>query len=68
MAEAEAIEAQFAQVDAMIAAADAEAASLEPSPETTPDELTEEERLQVQEAMELVYRKDATAARPTDAA
>lgn len=68
MAEAEAIEAQFAQVDAMIAAADAEGASLELPPETTLDELTEEERLQVQEAMDLVYGNDRTAARPTDAA
>jgi hypothetical protein len=68
MAEAEAIEAQFAQVDATIAAADAEAASLDPSPETTLDELTEEERRQVREAMELVYGKDGMAARPTDAA
>jgi hypothetical protein len=68
MAEAEAIEAQFTRVDAMIAAAGAEGASLGPLPEATPDELTEEERRQVQEAMDLVYGTDRSATRPTDAA
>jgi hypothetical protein len=68
MAEAEAIESQFARVDAMILAADAEGASLEPLPDVTPGELTEEERLQVQEAMELVYGADGSATRPTDPA
>lgn len=68
MAEAEAIEAQFTQVDGMIAAAGVEGAALGPLPETTLDELTEEERLQVQEAMELVYGTGKSAARPTDAA
>lgn len=68
MAEAEAIEAQFTQIDAMIVTADAEGASLGPLPEATPDELTEEERLQIQKAMELVYGTDGPDARPTDAA
>ena len=68
MAEVEAIEAQFTAVDAVIAAAGAEDTSLEPLPETPPDALTEEERLQVQEAMDLVYGNDRAATRPTDAA
>jgi hypothetical protein len=68
MAEAEAIEAQFAQVDAMIAAAESEAATLEPLPETAPDELTEEERQDVQAAIGLVYGADSPAARPGNAA
>jgi len=50
MAEAEAIEAQFSRVDAMIAAAGAEATLLEPFPEIPSTELTEEERRQVQDA------------------
>jgi len=68
MTEAEAIEAQFTQVDAMIAAADAEGAALGTPLETTADELTAQERLQIQVAMELVYGTDRSATRPTDAA
>jgi hypothetical protein len=69
MAEAEAIEAQFTQVDAMIAAAEAEAASLAPLPEVVADDdLTDEERREVQEAMGLVYGADRRGARPGDAA
>jgi len=68
MADAEAIEAQFANVDAMIASAESEAAMLEPPPETTSDELTEEERRDVQAAMGLVYGVDNSAASSGDAA
>jgi hypothetical protein len=68
MAQAEAIEAQFAHVDAIIAAAESEAATLEPLPETTPDELTEEERQDVQAAISLVYGTDNSAGRPGNAA
>ncbi|MEU6231449.1 ribbon-helix-helix protein, CopG family [Kitasatospora sp. NPDC047058] len=68
MAEVEAAEAQFARIDAVIAAAEAEAAELPPLPEVADDDLTEEERREVAEAMELVYGADAPAARPGNAA
>lgn len=68
MAEAEAAEAQFARLDAVIAAAEAEAAALPPLPEVADDDLTEQERLEVQEAMELVYGADGSATRSGNAA
>jgi hypothetical protein len=68
MAETEEIEAQFAHVDAIIAAAESEASTLEPLPETTPDELTEEERQDVQAAIGLVYGTDNPATYPGSAA
>jgi hypothetical protein len=68
MAEAEAIEANFAHVDAMIAAAESEAAALEPLPETSPDELTEEERQDIEAAIGLVYGADNPSARPGNTA
>lgn len=68
MAEAEAIEAKFAHVDRMIAAAESEATTLEPLPETTPEELTEEERQDVQAAIGLVYGAESPEASPGNAA
>jgi hypothetical protein len=68
MAEVEAAEAQFARIDAMIAAAEAEAAELPPLPGVADEELTEEERREVAEALGLVYGDDVSAARPGNAA
>ncbi|WP_405898926.1 hypothetical protein OG242_16665 [Streptomyces sp. NBC_00727] len=68
MAEAEAAEAQFARLDAVIAAAEAEAAALAPLPEVADDELTEQERQEVQEAMGLIYGAERPAFRPGNAA
>ncbi|MDH6130473.1 ribbon-helix-helix protein, CopG family [Kitasatospora sp. GP82] len=68
MAEAEAAEAQFARIDAMIAAAEAEAAELPPLREVADDDLTEEERREVAEAMDLIYGNDSPASRPGNAA
>ncbi|WP_457031326.1 hypothetical protein [Kitasatospora sp. P5_F3] len=64
MAETEAAEAHFAPIDAVIGAAEAEAAELPPLPEVTDDELTEEERRQVAEALGLVHGDDVSARRP----
>ncbi|MBT2401238.1 ribbon-helix-helix protein, CopG family [Streptomyces sp. ISL-100] len=64
MAETDAIEDQFAGVDAMIAAAEAEAAGLSPEPDVAPGELTEQERLEVEEALGLVHGADRSGARP----
>jgi hypothetical protein len=61
MAETDALEAQFAPIDAVIAAAEAEAAALPALPEVGDDDLTEEEHREVEEALELVYGSD----RPT---
>ncbi|GAA0474516.1 hypothetical protein ACFQ2B_36975 [Streptomyces stramineus] len=68
MAETEAVEAQFAGVDALIAATEAEAASVPPEPDAAVGELTEEERLEVEAALGLVYGPDRTGARPGQAA
>ncbi len=68
MAETDAIEEQFAGVDAMIAAAEAEAAGLPPEPNVAAEELTELERQEVEEALDLVYGADRSAARPGRAA
>ncbi|MGW2396320.1 plasmid mobilization protein [Kitasatospora sp. NPDC001664] len=69
MAEVEAAEAQFAHIDSAIAAASAAAAdSLPPLPEVTAEDLTEEERREVEAAMALVYGTDPQAARPGHAA
>lgn len=64
MAETDAIEEQFAGVDAIIAAAEAEAADLPPDPDVAPGELTEQERLEVEQALGLVYGADRSGARP----
>ncbi|MFJ5633293.1 hypothetical protein ACIQF5_11640 [Streptomyces goshikiensis] len=68
MAETEAIEDQFAGVDALIAAAEAEAAGapLEPVPPAV--ELTEQERREIASALDLVYGPDRAGARPGEAA
>ncbi|MFB9370371.1 plasmid mobilization protein [Kitasatospora albolonga] len=68
MAEVEAAEAQFAHIDSAIAAASAAADSLPPLPEVTAEDLTEEERREVEAAMALVYGTDPQAARPGHAA
>lgn len=68
MAEADAIEDQFARVDEMIAAAEAEAASLPPLPDVVDDDLTAAEQREVQEAMDLVYGTDRSATGPGKAA
>ncbi|MFJ6794298.1 ribbon-helix-helix protein, CopG family [Streptomyces sp. NPDC091268] len=54
MAESEAIEAQFADVDTLIAAAEAEAAGA-PQEEAAVGALTEQERREVEAALDLVY-------------
>jgi diphthamide synthase (EF-2-diphthine--ammonia ligase) len=68
MAETDAIEEQFAGVDAVIAAAEAEASAMPPEPDVVADELTEEERQEVEEALGLVYGSDRSTSRPGEAA
>jgi hypothetical protein len=55
MAETDELEAQFASMDAVIAAAQAEAAALPELPEVDDADLTEQERLEVRAAMDLMY-------------
>jgi hypothetical protein len=64
MAESDALEAQFASIDAVIAAAEAEASEMPALPEVAEDDLTEQERREVEEAMELVYGSDQPARSP----
>ena len=64
MAESDALEAQFASIDAVIAAAEAEASEMPALPEVAEDELTEQERREVEEAMELVYGSDRPVRSP----
>jgi hypothetical protein len=69
MAESDAIEAQFAEVDALIARAEEAADGLPAVP--TPDpaaELTEQERREVEEALGLVQGRDRQGHRPGHAA
>jgi uncharacterized protein (DUF1778 family) len=70
MAETEAIEEQFSGLDALIAEAETEAAALPPEPETyvAAGELTEQERRDVEAALNLVYGEDRTTTRPGHAA
>ncbi|MFC7219031.1 hypothetical protein ACFQLX_12775 [Streptomyces polyrhachis] len=68
MAEVEAAEAQFARIDAVIAAAEAEAASLPALPDAPENDLTEEERREVRKALELVYGAEGPTALPGSAA
>ncbi|MER6916520.1 hypothetical protein ABT354_33115 [Streptomyces sp. NPDC000594] len=68
MAEVEAAEAQFARLDAVIAAAETGAAALPPLAEVVDGDLTEQERREVQEALGLIYGSDGPAARSGDAA
>lgn len=65
MAETDAIEAQFASLDAAIAAAEAVAAELPAPPAVTDSDLTEQERREVEAAMELMYGSDQPAERET---
>lgn len=58
MAETDAIEAQFAKIDAEIAHVEAEAAKLPPVPEATYADLTEEERHKVDEVLDLMFGQD----------
>ncbi|MGW3649035.1 plasmid mobilization protein [Streptomyces sp. NPDC000878] len=68
MAETEAIEEQFSGVDALIARADAEAVALSAEPDDAAPELTEQERRDVEAALNLVYGEDRKTARPGHAA
>lgn len=55
MTEENAIEARFAKIDAVIAEAEAEAASLPELPEATDADLTEDERRRLEEVSELFF-------------
>ncbi|GGZ58385.1 plasmid mobilization protein [Streptomyces subrutilus] len=68
MAETETIEAQFAGVDALIAATEAEAGRVLTEAEPPVGELTEQERQDVEAALDLVYGPARTGARPGHAA
>ncbi|MER8094686.1 hypothetical protein [Streptomyces goshikiensis] len=68
MAETEAIDDQFAGVDALIAAAEAEAAGVPLEPVPPAVELTEQERREIASALDLVYGPDRAGARPGEAA
>ncbi len=68
MAETEAIEKQFSMVDVLIADAEEEAAALPPEPDVTDDKLTEQERRDVEAALNLVYGEDRAKPRPGRAA
>lgn len=68
MAETDAADAQFAHIDAMIAAAKAEAERLPAQAEITDADLTEEEREEVRAAMDLVYGNENPDERPGRAA
>lgn len=68
MAETEAIEEQFSTIDALIAQAEAEAEVLPTAPDRAGPELTEQERRDVEAALNLVYGEDRKTARPGHAA
>ncbi|MGW2821081.1 plasmid mobilization protein [Streptomyces sp. NPDC001443] len=68
MAESDAIEEQFAGVDALIARAEREAADLPEEPVGVPGALTEQERREVEEALGLVHGRDRQGRRPGHAA
>jgi hypothetical protein len=55
MAETEAIEEKFSRLDALIAEAEAEAAALPPEPGVATRELTEQERRNIEAALNLFY-------------
>lgn len=69
MAESDAMEEQFAEVDALIARAEQAAGALpaEPAPEPAA-ELTELERREVEEALKFVHGRDRQGRRPGDTA
>ncbi|MBO1335534.1 ribbon-helix-helix protein, CopG family [Streptomyces sp. VRA16 Mangrove soil] len=58
MAESDAIEEQFAGVDALIARAEREAGELSGEQAAEPVELTEQERREVEEALGLIHGHD----------
>ncbi|MFE0101960.1 plasmid mobilization protein [Streptomyces sp. NPDC059009] len=64
MAETDAIEEQFAGVDALIARAEAEAGVLPEEPGASDGELTEQERREIEEALGLVHGEDRKADLP----
>lgn len=69
MAESDAIEEQFAEVDALIARAEQAASGLPAEPDPEPAaELTEQERREVEEAMDLIHGRDRHDRRPGHAA
>ncbi|WP_399890998.1 hypothetical protein ACGH7X_30640 [Streptomyces sp. BBFR51] len=68
MAESDAIEEQFAGVDALIARAEREAADLPEEPAAVSMDLTEQERREVEEAVGLVHGRDQQGRRPGHAA
>ncbi|MEU0614864.1 plasmid mobilization protein [Streptomyces albogriseolus] len=69
MAESDAIEEQFAEVDALIARAEQVAEGLPVEREVEPAaELTEQERREVEEALALVEGRDRQSRRPGHAA
>ncbi|MCZ7415961.1 hypothetical protein [Streptomyces sp. WMMC897] len=68
MAETEAIEGQFADVDALIATAEADAGALSPEAEAPLPELTEQERQEVEAGLSLVYGADRSVTSPGEAA
>jgi len=68
MAESDAIEEQFAGVDALIARVEREAADLPEDSGAASVELTEQERREVEEALGLVHGADRKADRPGHAA
>ncbi|MCF1593869.1 plasmid mobilization protein [Streptomyces muensis] len=69
MAESDAIEEQFVEVDALIAQAERAADALPPEPAPEPAvELTEQERREVEEALRLVQGRDRQGRRPGHAA
>ncbi|WP_079174297.1 hypothetical protein [Streptomyces mirabilis] len=64
MAESDALEEQFAGVDALIAQAEAEALQLPEKPAATAEELTEQERREAESAIGLIYGEDRRGVRP----
>ncbi|MFB7493590.1 hypothetical protein ACFC09_02600 [Streptomyces sp. NPDC056161] len=68
MAESDAIEEQFADVDAVIARAEREAGEMPGTPADAPVDLTEQERREVEEAIGLVHGRDRQGHRPGRAA
>ncbi|WP_217252461.1 hypothetical protein [Streptomyces sp. AC602_WCS936] len=69
MAESDAIEEQFAEVDALIARAEQAADGLPADPAQEPAaELTEQERREVEEALGLAHGQDRHRHRPGNAA
>lgn len=68
MAESDAIEEQFAGVDALIARAEREAGEMTGESPGEPVELTEQERREIEEALGLVHGRDQQGRRPGYAA